>query len=90
MKRKVHKKIYERNLNRKINQLSKDYDSKFEINLAMKKMKDKEINKEITNKELKSSSFFKGLNKTAKDVMETKKEKLNIKKRIYQDTQILG
>ena len=80
MKRKVHKKINERNLNRKINQLSKDYDSKFEVNLAMKKIKDKEINKEITNKELKSSSFFKGLNKTAKEVMETKKEKIKYQK----------
>lgn len=80
LKRKVHKKIYERNLNRKMNKLSQDYDSKYEVNLALKKMKDKEVNKEITNKELKSSSFFKGLNKSAKETMETKKEKLKYQK----------
>ena len=84
MKRKVHKKIYERELRKKKVALSKDYDSKYEVNLALKKSKDKDAKKNISSGDLKSKKFFADLN-----LKEEKGKELATKKKAYQK-EVLG
>lgn len=79
MKRKVHKKIYEGNLKKKMNSLSKDYDSKFEVRLAMQKSKDKQEKSNVKSKELKSSKFFNNLQTNNQEEKNSKEKKEKIK-----------
>lgn len=90
MKRKVHKKIYENKVKRQMNSLSKDYDSKYEVRLAMKQKKDKEEKKDFKSKELKSTKFFNDLNKKRDSKADFKEinisgEILNIRKIIQNE-----
>ena len=58
LKRKLKKKIYEKNLDKQRKALLKDYDSKFEVDLKLKQKKDKIEKSDIKSKELKSTKFF--------------------------------
>jgi U3 small nucleolar RNA-associated protein MPP10 len=79
MKRKVKKKIYERNLKNKMNLLSQEYDSKYEVRLAMKQTKDKIEKKDHKSKDLKSTKFF-GALEDKKTINSVDGKNLNIKK----------
>lgn len=58
LKRKLKKRIYQKNLQKQKYNLSKDYDSKFEVDLKLKQNIDKSRNLEAKSKELKSTNFF--------------------------------
>eukprot|EP00340_Litonotus_pictus_P000225 CAMPEP_0170526974 /NCGR_PEP_ID=MMETSP0209-20121228/12374_1 /TAXON_ID=665100 ORGANISM="Litonotus pictus, Strain P1" /NCGR_SAMPLE_ID=MMETSP0209 /ASSEMBLY_ACC=CAM_ASM_000301 /LENGTH=502 /DNA_ID=CAMNT_0010817129 /DNA_START=25 /DNA_END=1529 /DNA_ORIENTATION=+ len=80
MKRKVHKKIYERNIKKKMNNLANDYGSKYEVRLAMKQSKDKLEKIDVKSKELKSGKFFEGLTNSVKVDKEMKQIKSDYQK----------
>jgi U3 small nucleolar RNA-associated protein MPP10 len=79
-KRNVRTHLHEKERKKKMNQLTKQLDSKFEAKLHLKQQADK--NKQISSKgglsknaELKSSKFFSSLQKVAEDDMNKKANK---------------
>jgi U3 small nucleolar RNA-associated protein MPP10 len=74
-KRNVRNKLHQKEKTKKLNNLGKLYDSKFEARVALKQEKDKAKKKNIKNSELKSSKFFGNLQNIVSDDISKKNTK---------------